>query len=115
MLQHKPEWRPVTVGADRAYDTKDFVAQWRDMNITSHVAQNATHRSSAIDGRTTRHPGYVRERKRRSSCSPNPKDDSGQKSQQQRANGDISQMSQTFPVSGSSAILPAQSKSLLGP
>jgi transposase len=59
MLRHKPEWRLVTVGADRAYDTKDFVAQLRDRNITPHVAQNTTHRKSAIDGRTTRHPGYA--------------------------------------------------------
>jgi transposase len=51
--------RPVTVGADKAYDTKDFVAQARQMNATPHVAQNNTHRKSAIDGRTTRHPGYA--------------------------------------------------------
>lgn len=44
-----------TVGADKAFDTRDFVDATRDLNITPHVAQK--HRS-AIDGRTTRHPGY---------------------------------------------------------
>ena len=46
----------VTVGADKGYDTKDFVAECREMNATPHVAQKA--RYSAIDGRTTRHAGY---------------------------------------------------------
>jgi hypothetical protein len=47
-------------GADRAYDTKDFVRQCREQRVTPHVAQNANaHRRSAIDGRTTRHPGYA--------------------------------------------------------
>jgi len=50
---------PKTVGADKAYDTADFVACCRQRNITPHVAQNATRRGgSAIDGRTTRHAGY---------------------------------------------------------
>jgi hypothetical protein len=35
------------------------VAKLREMNVTPHVAQNTTNRSSAIDGRTTRHPGYA--------------------------------------------------------
>jgi transposase len=52
--------RRVTLGADRAYDTKDFVAQCRARNVTPHVAQNfAGHRSSTIDARTTRSWGYV--------------------------------------------------------
>ena len=45
----------ITVGADRGYDTRDFVWDCRDMHITPHVAQR---RHSAIDGRTTRHGGY---------------------------------------------------------
>lgn len=45
----------ATLGADSAYDTKDFVAQCRDRGVTPHVAQK---KNSAIDGRTTRHPGY---------------------------------------------------------
>jgi IS5 family transposase len=46
----------VTVGADKGYDTKQFVAECRQMNVTPHVAEKARH--SAIDARTTRHPGY---------------------------------------------------------
>jgi transposase len=49
----------VTVGADKAYDTKEFVAESRQMNATPHVAQNDKARKSAIDGRTTRHAGYA--------------------------------------------------------
>jgi transposase len=49
----------VTVAADKGYDTKDFVHELRDMNVTPHVAQNDKRRGgSAIDQRTTRHPGY---------------------------------------------------------
>ncbi len=50
--------RRGTVGADKAYDTRDFVTAARATGVTPHVAQNQTHRRSAIDGRTTRHPGY---------------------------------------------------------
>ena len=49
----------VTLGADKAYDTADFVMELREINVTPHVAQNASGRASAIDGRTTRHDGYV--------------------------------------------------------
>lgn len=49
----------VTVGADKNYDTKNFVAEARNLKATPHVSQNNKHRSSAIDGRTTRHPGYA--------------------------------------------------------
>jgi transposase len=55
-----------TVGADKAYDTKDFVKNLRKLKATPHVAQNSSGRSSAIDERTTRHPGYeVSQRKRK--------------------------------------------------
>lgn len=47
-----------TLGGDKNYDTRDFVAAMRDMGVTPHVAQHANGRRSAIDGRTTRHPGY---------------------------------------------------------
>ena len=47
------------MGADKAYDTKDFVAETRNMHATPHVAQNNKGRQSAIDGRTTRHAGYA--------------------------------------------------------
>jgi transposase len=49
----------ITVGADKAYDTEDFVNELRSMKVTPHVAQNTSGRSSAIDGRTTRHAGYA--------------------------------------------------------
>ena len=56
----------VTIAGDRGYDTKDFVKQLRGMNITPHVAQNTSRPGgSAIDGRTTRHPGYQVSQKRR--------------------------------------------------
>ncbi|HEX3423714.1 MAG TPA: IS5 family transposase, partial [Sphingomicrobium sp.] len=51
--------RPITLGADKAYDAEDLVNELRSMNATPHVAQNTSGRSSAIDGRTTRHAGYA--------------------------------------------------------
>jgi transposase len=48
----------ITLGGDKNFDTKDFVMELREINVTPHVAQN-TSRSSAIDGRTTRHSGYA--------------------------------------------------------
>ena len=57
--------RRLTLGADKAYDTADFVAGMREMCVTPHVAQNTSGRSSAIDGRTTRHEGYALSQKRR--------------------------------------------------
>ena len=50
--------RPVTLGADKAYDAADFVMELREHTVTPHVAQNQNGRGSAIDGRTIRHPGY---------------------------------------------------------
>jgi transposase len=59
-----------TLGADKGYDTRDFVMELRELGITPHVAQNAyetetARRRSAIDGRTTRHPGYALSQKKR--------------------------------------------------
>ena len=51
--------RGGTLGADRGYDAKDFVAELRERWITPHVAQNTSGRRSAVDGRTTRHAGYA--------------------------------------------------------
>ncbi len=51
--------RPITLGADKAYDAEDFVNELRSMNATPHVAQNANGHSSAIDVRTTRHAGHA--------------------------------------------------------
>jgi IS5 family transposase len=56
--------RRITLGADKGYDTAEFVADLRRMCVTPHIAAKA--RGSAIDGRTTRHPGYaVSQRKRK--------------------------------------------------
>ena len=58
--------RPVTLGADKGYDTHAFVKALRALEVTPHVAQNTSKRSSAIDGRTTRHAGYqVSQQKRK--------------------------------------------------
>jgi transposase len=56
-LRQGPSKR-ITVGADKAYDTQDFVSTVRQMQVTPHVIQNNRNRRSAIDGRTTHHPGY---------------------------------------------------------
>jgi transposase len=60
MVQHVAD-RPcaVTLGADRGYDAADFVEELRGINVRPHVAQNTSSRRSAIDRRTTRHPGYT--------------------------------------------------------
>ena len=52
-------FRPETLGGDKNYDTKTFVAEMRERDVTPHVAQNTSGRRSAIDGRTTRHVGYA--------------------------------------------------------
>ncbi len=49
----------ITLGADRGYDTADFVEELRAINVRPHVAQNISRRRSAIDGRTTHHASYV--------------------------------------------------------
>ncbi len=52
--------RRITLGADKAYDTANFVLECREEKVTPHVAQNiTTTRGSRIDARTTRHPGYA--------------------------------------------------------
>jgi transposase len=55
----------ITVGADKGYDTRDFVQAVRLLEVTPHVAQNTSRRASAIDGRTTRHPGYAESQQKR--------------------------------------------------
>jgi transposase len=55
MLAQVPGTRRVTVGADKGYDTMDFVTTCRSMNVTPHVARRQT---SKVDERTTRHAGY---------------------------------------------------------
>ena len=56
---HADRPQPVTLGADKGYDAGGFVMELRDKAVTPHVAQNQNGRRSAIDGRTTRHPGYA--------------------------------------------------------
>jgi transposase len=57
--QALPGDRRITLGGDKGYDTKDFVAECRQRNVTPHVAQNTSgNRRSAIDGRTTEREGY---------------------------------------------------------
>jgi hypothetical protein len=51
--------RAVTLGADKGYDAADFVEELRTINVRPHVARNLSGRRSAIDRRTTRHPGYA--------------------------------------------------------
>ena len=49
----------ITLGGDKGFDTQDFVTELREINVTPHMAQNDNGRRSAIDGRTTRQPGYA--------------------------------------------------------
>jgi IS5 family transposase len=59
MLDGLPGQHRITLAADKGYDTRDFVTELRGMHVTPHVAQHTTGRRSAIDARTTRHPGYA--------------------------------------------------------
>ena len=61
MLKEKQEGRSrrITVGADKAYDSKDFVSTARELNVTPHVTKNEKGRRSNLDRRTTRHFGYA--------------------------------------------------------
>lgn len=64
MVEDIPGNHRVTLGADKAYDTADFVKELRVLKATPHVAGKS--KGSAIDGRTTRHEGYkISQRKRK--------------------------------------------------
>jgi transposase len=65
MMGGKPASKHVTLGADRGYDTRSFVAATRELNVTPHVAQNDSNRRSAVDERVTRHQGYVLSQRKR--------------------------------------------------
>jgi hypothetical protein len=66
MIEDVPGRHRITVAADKGYDTRDLVAGLRAMDVTPHVTQHTTGRRSAIDARTTRHPGYaISQRKRK--------------------------------------------------
>lgn len=65
MLDRRQAHRRITLGADKAYDVTDFIGELRGRDVTPHVAidgrvsKNGVPRKTAIDGRTTRHPGYA--------------------------------------------------------
>jgi hypothetical protein len=61
MLEEKQKGRQrrITAGMDKAYDSKDFVAAARKLNVTVHVTKNDKKRRSNLDRRTTRHVGYA--------------------------------------------------------
>lgn len=65
MLDQRPRRHRITLGADKAYDVRAFVGDLRARRVTPHIAINGAvsksgkPRKTAIDGRTTRHPGYV--------------------------------------------------------
>ncbi len=59
MVGDIPGRHRITVGGDKAYDTREFVQALRALRAVPHVSQNRRGRASAIDGRTTRHPGYA--------------------------------------------------------
>ena len=56
LVEAIPGWHRITLGADKGYDRKEFVAELRDHQVTPHRACKAT---TIIDERTTRHPGYL--------------------------------------------------------
>jgi transposase len=72
MLDRHPSNKKRTLAADKAYDTTDFVGDCRVRQVTPHVAMQITkYRDTAIDNRTSRHPGYaasLRIRKRIEEC-----------------------------------------------
>jgi transposase len=66
MLEQVPGDGRITVGGDKGFDTQEFVAECRHMNVTPHVAQNTGRAGgSAVDARTTRHAGYAVSQKKR--------------------------------------------------
>jgi len=65
VARYSPGARRITLGGDKGYDAREFIDDLRALNVTPHVAQNIANRASAIDGRTTRHPGYAISQKKR--------------------------------------------------
>jgi transposase len=59
MVAAVPGRHRITLAGDKNFDTRGFVTALRELEVTPHVAQNTRDRRSAIDGRTTRHPGYA--------------------------------------------------------
>jgi len=65
MLDRRCPRGRATLGADRGYDSRDFIAACRERSVTPHVAQHQARRRSAVDGRVTRHAGYAQSQRRR--------------------------------------------------
>jgi transposase len=71
MLDRRPRRSRITLGADKAYDVRQFIKDLRARRVTPHVAVDGhlspkgVPRSTAIDGRTKRHPGYEISQRRR--------------------------------------------------
>jgi transposase len=71
MLDRRPGRRRITLGADKAYDVRQFIEDLRARRVTPHVAidghlsPKGVPRSTAVDGRTRRHPGYAVSQRRR--------------------------------------------------
>lgn len=60
MLRKRSSKRRITLGADKGYDSDDFVQDLRELNVTPHIAQNInSRRGSQIGKEVTRHPGYA--------------------------------------------------------
>ncbi|MDT8278187.1 IS5 family transposase [Roseomonas mucosa] len=58
VIPHADRPGRITLACDKGFDARDFVDELREINVTPHLAQNTAGRRSAIDGRTTGHPGY---------------------------------------------------------
>jgi hypothetical protein len=65
MIDRLPIVSPVTLGADKGFDAESFVLELRERRVTPHIVQNLSGRRSAIDGRTTRHAGYLQSQRAR--------------------------------------------------
>ena len=65
VTRYSPGANRITLGGDKGFDAREFVDDLRELNVTPHVAQNTANRASAINGRTTRHPGYAISQKKR--------------------------------------------------
>jgi DDE family transposase len=59
LRRYRKGQRRLTLGGDKNYDTRDFVAGCRELKVTPHVAQNQSGRRSAIDDRTAGQLGYL--------------------------------------------------------
>lgn len=65
MIDRRGAQHRITLGADKGYDTQDFIDDLRERNVTPHVAQHTNRRRSRVDARTTRHPGYDESQRKR--------------------------------------------------